>query len=152
MKLVLIALALLGAAGIALADDAPLAPGARVRITLLAHPDAPMIGSLLAYRPDSLSFAVEPDSVQRTYAIGEIGKFEKSDGLHSNTTKGAVIGAVAGGVAAGLIGALFASAIKEGDTEAIPLVLGAGGAIGGGLIGAAIGEGSKHEKWEQVHP
>lgn len=129
-----------------------LGAGSRVRVTLLAHPDAPIVGNLLACRPDSLAFATEPDSVRRAYALAEIGRLERSTGMHSNATKGAVIGAVAGGVAAGLLGALFASAIKEGDTEAIPIVLGAGGAIVGGLVGAAIGEDSKHEKWEQVRP
>jgi purine-cytosine permease-like protein len=150
MKFLFIVLALVLCVSAASAQE--LNAGSRVRVTLLAHPEAPMVGILLAFRADSLAFASEPDSVRRAYALAEIGRLERSTGMHSNATKGAVIGAVAGGVAAGLLGALFASAIKEGDTEAIPIVLGAGGAVVGGLVGAAIGEGSKHEKWEQVRP
>jgi hypothetical protein len=47
---------------------------------------------------------------------------------------------------------VFASSVAEGDPGSIPFILGLSGAVGGGLIGAAIGEGSKHEKWEQVRP
>jgi len=149
MRFLQIALALVFFASAAFAD---VAPGTRVRVTLLARPDAPIIGSLLAYRPETLIVAAEPDSAERTFARADLAKFERSTGMHNNAGKGAVIGAVAGGVAAGLLGALFASAIKEGDAEAIPLVLGVGGAVVGGLVGAAIGEDSKHEGWEEVRP
>jgi len=149
VKLLMICLGLILFAGAAIAD---VAPGARVRVTLLAHPDAPIAGSLLAYRPESIALAAEPDSAERTFARADIARFEHSTGMHNNAGKGALIGAVAGGVAAGLIGALFASAIKEGDSDAIPLVLGVGGAVVGGLVGAAIGEDSKHEGWEEVRP
>jgi len=136
----------------ATAAHADVAPGQRVRATLIARPDAPMVGSLLALRADSLSLAAEPDSAVRSFARGEIALLERSTGMHHKAAKGAVIGAVAGGLGAALLGALFASAIKEGDAGAIPIVIGVGGAIGGGLIGAAIGEGSKHEGWEPVRP
>ena len=152
MRFLQFALALAFFVSAAFADEAPLAPGARVRVTLLAHPDAPIAGSLLAYRAESLLLAVEPDSAERTFATADIAKLEHSTGMHSKAGKGAVIGAVAGGVAAGLLGALFAGAIKEGDSDAIPLVLGVGGAVVGGLVGAAVGEGSKHEGWETVRP
>jgi hypothetical protein len=131
---------------------ADVAPGARVRVTLLARPEAPIIGSLLAYRPKSIVLAAEPDSAERTFTRADLAKFEQSTGMHSKAGKGAVIGAVLGGVGAGLLGALFASAIKEGDSEAIPLVLGVGGAVVGGLVGAALGEDTKHEGWERVQP
>jgi len=148
-RFLLVALALVLFAGSAFAE---VAPGTRVRVTLLAHPDAPIAGTLLAYRPESIGLAVEPDSTERTFARAELAKFERSTGIHNNAGKGALIGAVAGGVGAALIGALFASAIKEGDSDAIPLVLGVGGAVVGGLVGAAIGEDSKHEGWEEVRP
>lgn len=152
MRILLVALGLILFAGATVAEEAPLAPGARVRVTLLAHPDAPIVGSLLAYRPESLALAAEPDSAERTFARADIARFERSTGMHNKAGKGALIGAVAGGVAAGLIGALFASAIKEENTEAIPIVLGAGGAVVGGLVGAAIGEGSRYEGWEAIRP
>ena len=149
MRFLQVAPALLFFASAACAD---VAPGTRVRVTLLAHPDAPIVGSLLAYRPETLIVAAEPDSAERTFARADLAKIEQSTGMHSKAGKGAVIGAVAGGVAAGLLGALFASAIKEGDSDAIPLVLGVGGAVVGSLVGAAIGEDSKHEGWEEVRP
>jgi len=145
-------LALLVLVTLATAAHAEVAPGQRVRVTLLARPETPVVGTVLAYRPESLSLAAEPDSAESTFALVDVAKLETSAGVHGNAGKGAVIGALVGGIGAGLLGALFANAIKEGDTEAIPVVLGVGGAIGGALIGAGIGEGSKHEKWEQVRP
>jgi len=149
-RILLIALVLCATA--AIAEAAPPDAGARVRVTLLAHPDAPVVGSLLAYRPESLSLAAEPDSAERTFPRADVAKFEQSTGMHSNAGKGAVIGAVVGGVAAGLLGALFASSVKEGSTEGLAIVIGAGGAVVGGLLGAAIGEDAHHEGWETVHP
>lgn len=141
--------ALLLFASVAAAD---VTSGTRVRVTLLARPDAPLTGSLLAFRADSLALAVDPDSATRSFPRSQIALLERSTGMHSNAAKGALIGALVGGVGAGLLGVLFANAIKEGDTEAIPVVLGLGGAVGGALIGAGIGEGSKHESWEKVGP
>ena len=143
------ALLLLACATVVHAD---VAPGQRVRVTLLARPQAPVVGTVLAYRPESLALAAEPDSAESTFALVDVAKLETSAGVHGNAGKGAVIGALVGGIGAGLLGALFANAVKEGDADAIPIVLGVGGAIGGALIGAGIGEGSKHEKWEQVRP
>jgi hypothetical protein len=145
-----IALCLLLSANVAPAQ--PPAAGSRVRVTLLAHPDAPITGTLLAYRPESLTIAAGADSTERAFVRADLLRLERSTGMHNKAGKGALIGAVAGGVGAALLGALFASAIKEEGTDAIPIVLGAGGAIGGGLIGAAIGEGSRHEGWEVVGP
>ena len=148
MRFLQVALGVVLFASAALADEIP--PGARVRVTLLARPEAPVVGSLLTYRPESIVLTAEPDSLERTFARADVAKFERSTGMHNNAGKGAVIGAVVGGVAAGLLGALFASAIKEEGSDAIPLVLGAGGAVVGGLVGAAVGEGSKHEGWERA--
>jgi len=152
MRFLQVALALAFFASAAFAEEAPLAAGARVRVTLLAHPDAPIVGSLLAYRPEAIALAAEPDSAERTFARADLAKFERSTGVHNNAGKGAVIGALLGGAAGGLLGALFASAVKEGDSGGIALAVGAGGAVLGGLVGAAVGEGSRHERWEPVNP
>ena len=139
-------------ASTALAETAPPAVGDRVRVTLLARPEAPVVGTLLAFRPESIALAAEPDSAEKTFARVDVAKLERSTGMHNRAGRGAVIGAVAGGVGAALLGALFASAMKEEGTDAIPIVLGAGGALVGGLVGAAVGEGSRHEGWETVGP
>jgi hypothetical protein len=150
MRFLQVALGLVLFASAAAADEAPLAAGARVRVTLLARQDAPVVGTLLAYRPESLTLAAEPDSAESTFARAAVGKLERSAGTYNNAGKGALYGALLGGASGFLLGTLFESAVKEGDTEGIAVAVGAGGVVLGGLIGAVVGGGSRHERWETV--
>jgi len=153
--LIVLGLVLFSAAGIA--DEATLAPGARVRVTLLAREAPQVTGRVLAIPADSLVVAAEPDSLARVIAHLDIEKLEVTRGMRSNAGRGAVIGSLLG-AASGAFFSLFVPApgsddgdFDNDDDHTSVRLAGAGvGAIVGAGLGALIGCLSKHQRWNDV--
>jgi hypothetical protein len=151
IRIVLAVLVLsIGAPGLARADE--LAPGARVRVTLLERKDAPpRVGTILSLPPGALELST--DSTATTIPRLQIARIEISRGMKSRTGHGATIGALFLGGAGAMVGLLLGSAIKEEtpDGQAILGVgLGLSGAVVGAGLGALIGSGHHAERWETV--
>jgi hypothetical protein len=130
-----------------------LAPGARVRVTLLEQPDSPrLIGTIRSLPPDALELTTAPDSPATTISRLQIARVEVSRGMKSRAGHGAVTGALIVGLAGAAGGLILGSAIREGDSSTDELVgIGfAGGGLIGAVLGAAIGSGSRAESWETV--
>lgn len=127
-----------------------LAPGARVRVTLIEHRDAPLVGTLLALPPAALEMRVGPDSTARTILRPDIERLEISRGTRSRSSRGAVRGAVIVGGLGGLAGFVLGSFIPEGDyrAELTGTGLGGGANLGAGL-GALMAVG-RYERWKRI--
>ncbi len=83
--------------------------------------------------------------------LASLTKLEVSRGQKSRADKGARIG-LGTGVAAGVVTALAVCADNscDGYTGLAVLIFGAGGALGGVLIGAVIGSFIQTDRWETV--
>jgi hypothetical protein len=149
MKILLVLLALtIGIPGQAFAEG--LAPGTRVRVTLIERQDAPLVGTLLALPPAALEIRVEPDSSARTILRPDIARLEVSGGMRSRAARGAVRGAIIVGGLGALGGFILGSMIRVEDS---PETFAGIGAAGGVLLGAGLGaittEG-RYERWRRV--
>jgi len=151
MRFLQIAMGLALIASAAIAEGSPLAPGARVRVTLLEREAPRVVGPMLALPADSLVVAAEPDSLARSIARLDVRKLEVSRGMKSNARRGATIGALLLGVV--FCGSVWSAASVDGPNEDAALA-GIGGfavgALAGAGLGALIGSASKHEQWEDV--
>ena len=129
--------------------------GSRVRVTLLAREAAPLIGSVLERPPGILLLAIGPDSSLRTIPYEDIEKLEVSQGMHSNTLKGAYTGALLLGIT-GLVLGLAAGSPNlsddphEGSRSWSGVAGFAVGAVVGGGIGAIVGSLGHRERWKRV--
>jgi len=124
--------------------------GSRVRITMAKPSKQRHLGTLVSLDQDSVRFL--DSSGVNAVPVTSVGRLELSRGRRSNAGKGAIIGGVTAG-ALGLILGLAASTeddafveIGTGEIAAVTVILGAGGAG----IGALIGATSKSEHWEPV--
>jgi hypothetical protein len=154
----LVAAALLaGGARGAAAQAPPLPAGTRVRVTAPALGAAPRVASVLGYRADTL--AVRPagtgDSV--VLAVGTITRLEASGGRRTRVRKGAGFGLLTGATAGALVGAAthtactglcFFNTSRADDAMIGGIVLGALGAVTGGVIGAVW----RPERWHRILP
>ena len=150
-SLISLAVALLALAPIAAAQDKTdeLVAGSRIRIH--QHQGAPVTGALVATTDSAVTVRTsETDTV--VVPRSGIAKVEVYAGMRSNAGSGALTGLLVGGLGGALIG-VAASGSDDGDffdfgagtwAAGIGLTF---GALGAG-IGALIGSGSHHEKWE----
>jgi hypothetical protein len=126
-----------------------LAPGARVRVTLIER--APLVGTLVALPPAGLEIRFPPDSTVRTILRPDIERLEISDGTRSRVGRGAVRGAlIVGGIGA-LGGFLLGMAPLDVEMDQADFV--GIGLVGGGLLGAGLGAlmtAGRYEKWKRV--
>ena len=132
---------------------APVAEtGDRVRATLIAHPNPRVTGTLLSYRPESITLAAEPDSAESTFAHASIKRLEISEGMHSNAGRGAKLGAILGFVTLFALGAAAGGDAYDNPTPWYVLgpIYGVAGGVTGAGVGALIGSASQHERWERV--
>ncbi len=138
-----------------------LTPGDRIRVTLVSDleqpldwaPRTPFIGEFERYHSDYVSISRNGTSVQ--IPTTAIYLLEVSRGSTTQSRRGAAIGAAAGAIAAGI--AAYSSSegctdyrycILNDDTPAVAGV--AVGAVGGGLLGLAVGSLIKTARWEAV--
>jgi hypothetical protein len=133
----------------ALSEEAPLAPGARIRVTLLERRTEPIVGTLLALPPGTIEFE---DSLAHSVPRGKVATLEVSRGMKAQTGKYALVGGILCGVAASTFAYIVGSSATSDDDA--PATLGGGFGAAGILIGAGfgaiIGSGTKTERWEEV--
>jgi hypothetical protein len=103
-------------------------------------------GRVLEVTPTEIVLSPEPEPLR-----------VPATGIDSLWTRGhsAVRGGIVGGLLLGVLGAVVGASIgEEGGDDYNPgfgaLVLGGGGAVGGGLLGALIGSGIP--RWHRRHP
>ncbi len=128
-------------------QKAPLvAQGDRVRVTA---PNERVVGTFTVLKPDTLVVSVESRRLAIPFA--SVTSLEVSRGQKSKSGKGALIG-LGAGAAAGVVTALVGCADNSCDdvTGLVVLIFGAGGALGGVLIGAVIGSFIQTDRWETV--
>ncbi len=152
--LTLVLVALFVATGSPLAaQEAPVEPGARVRVTAPAQQPGWVIGTVVAWEREQLVLEVErPDGLRGTQlrlARDQLTRLDVHRGRKRRTLLGAGIGGLVGAAAgvaivAGICGGLDSDACTQGQ---VPIA----GAIGGGgglLIGAGIGTLIKTDRWK----
>ena len=127
----------------------PVAPGSRVRVSILVPPEVDStgfhsadrkVGSLLRY--DDTTIQIDPGPPAIPWAA--VNKLEVSTGRHGNAGKGALYGALIGLLAGAITGATIGRDENGGegndDLEAEGAVaLGFAGLLGGAGIGALVG-------------
>ena len=155
-------------------DLASIAPGARVRVSILrqapadatADPDAQsrlgldsrsrIVGTLLALRSDAIAVrAGRAADGQIEIPLSRIAQLEVSDGRRSRAGRGAGIGLVAGGVGGYVTGRVVGRGENFGENPGDPkavfgVALGIGGALVGAGLGALIGGRFHTEEWRTV--
>jgi len=135
----------LAAAG---AQDLPLQPGQRVRVTVPSVDVSKQKATFQRIAHDTLVLS------SASYALSDVTQLEVQ-GRRSNWDRGALYGGVAvGAVGLGLGIAWMVECDKGGelcpDPPAASLLLAPIGFLAGGVLGAGIGALTTRDKWEQV--
>jgi hypothetical protein len=139
----LLALLLLTPLAGAAAQDVPLQPGRRVRVTV---PSAAVSGQQATFQRVSGDTLVLSSA---SYAVNDVTRLDVSTGRHGHPWTGMLIGLL-GGAAAGA-GIAAAAYDSNEDFYALVVLVGAGiGAGSGLLVGAVAGALIKTERWEEI--
>jgi hypothetical protein len=127
------------------AQDLPLQPGQRVRVTVPSADVSKQEATFQRMAGDSLVLS------SASYATADVTRLDVHAGRRSNTVAGALIGAlVLGGAALVTVEAVCNSGQMTCGSENASAIAGALGVAGGALLGAAIGAAVKSDKWEEV--
>jgi hypothetical protein len=145
-------LALALRAGSVAAQEVPVTPGSRARVTVPSLV-APLVANFLEQRGDTLVFIEEGSGPGVwSFALAQIDKLEVTGGQarrnRNFVAKGAAWGA-AGGLVLGIMFAAAARPSEEGRTYNRPVTGLVGAALGGG-IGAFVGSRREIERWVTV--
>ena len=137
------------------AQTSPLELGTRVRVSGCGPRAGYEEGTFQGVRGDTL--LLRGASAAAACPLSSVEGLEAFVGVSSRAGRGALIGALLGGVPTGFLGALFcyglddsAEGCQPSEAAGAAAVGFALGAVGGGLIGMAIGFLFKTEKWEPV--
>jgi len=123
----------------------PLAPGARVRVSV--RQQGRQIGTLVAVKADTLVLKAESRNVPLAIPITSVSRLDISRG-QASFGKGALRGAGIGL----LVGVAYPTVefMKNGNEDGLfPLML-MFGSLGGTFLGALIGGSRPGEQWERV--
>jgi hypothetical protein len=139
-----------GCAGISVVHDPTprqvLAPGNRVRVHL-SQPRRTVIGTVARVSQDTLVILPQDARTELVLPAANVRKLELSLGRRSHTGKGALLGFIAGGVGVSIaLAALCAGECIGGGVIIVP----AGGAVGGAILGAGIGALIRSDRWREV--
>jgi hypothetical protein len=137
--------------GLQASDTTFVSEGDRVRLTASQVSRARLVGTVSAFRSDTLVILPEGESVTFDVPWSEIVEIEVSRGTKSNLGKGLWIGALSGAVlGAGIGAALDCAAIADVD-EGFCVVVGLAFGVGGGaVLGLAAGALSTTERWQKA--
>lgn len=145
--------------GPAPSGETALAPGTRVRVTVLG-PRAGgvrLVGTVVALRADTLVARFD-DGAPTAVARGEMLRLEVSRGMRRRTGQGAALGALGGA----LIGAVWGASSDEDcrpsnepciDVYGTGTTAFLGAAVVGGagaLVGAVVGSQARREAWRRL--
>ena len=121
----------------------PIAPGARVRVTLMGEAQ-PVVGTLVDVNQTSLSLLSDDIGKEMTFSRASIDAIDQSVGRNHKVGTLGLIGAGVGLV----VGILKGSDPRNSDTEYIKYVAryAAIGALTGGFIGYCVST----DRWERV--
>jgi hypothetical protein len=142
-------------AGKAEAQEAPLAPGTRIRVERTTSCcTETLIGELISVTPDSLAYR-DARSGRIALPRQSIISVEQSRPDGHRTIEGALLGFTAGTLVGGLAGYGLARAgcSDPGGDCLAPLGAALGGLTGGliGLVaGAIVGRGVEAERWDRI--
>jgi hypothetical protein len=123
-----------------------LEPGARVRVTLLARKDEPVVGTLLSLPAGSIEIE---DSTARSIPLADVKKLELSRGIKTRAGRYAQYGALVFTPLGAWAGAEAAHDLG-GDEVATGVVCGILGALVGAGFGAIVGQAFEEEHWQEV--
>ncbi len=136
-------------------QDAPVAPGARVRVSAPSIVNKRLVGTVVALKVDTLVVDAKGRRGPLALPLAFVTGLEVSRGRKSNVGKGAGLGFLAGAFG----GAILGLVTYEECTGFCPVDPGAGGTalilavvlggVGAGL-GAVIGAVIPSERWETV--
>lgn len=147
-----LALALLLRAESVAAQEVPVTPGSRARVTVPSLV-APLVANFLEQRGDTLVFIEEGSGPGVwSFALAQIDKLEVTGGQASGNRNYVARGAAWGAAVGFVAGVMFAAAARpseEGRTYNRPVTGLVGAAIGGG-IGAFAGSRRQTERWVTV--
>ncbi len=155
MSVFLLALVLASPSVAVAAQQTPVTPGARVRISAPSVAENPLLGTVVALPADTLIVDAPGYADPLALPLASVARLEVSQGQESRTLKGAGIGSLIG-AGAGLASAAIACAITgdcdSGDpyTGLVYLSLGVLGAAAGALTGAIIGSTKEVDRWVDV--
>ncbi len=140
------ALLLACASALSASDTTFVSQGARVKVFPSMAGANPVTGEVAKLSYDTLVIVPEGNGSAQTFYPGDLRKIEVSQGKKSNVGKGAWIGAAAGAVSGFIIG--YAGGPNDVCTEvgcgaALAAVFGAGGA----LLGVGVGAALSGERW-----
>lgn len=126
-------------------QEAPFT-GARLRVFVNQGAQV-AVGSLAGSDRDSLTLSVRGGE-RATLGWSEISRVEQSTGVHRHTFTGAAIGFGAGA----LMGAVYGSGIRGWDISPAngAIYLGIAFGVGGGLLGAIVGDAIRTEGWRPI--
>jgi hypothetical protein len=131
--------------------DTSIAPGDRVRVTAPSMDLDKGVGSVTELKTDTLVVEMEERADALDVPLADVTKLEIRGQQTSRATwTGAAIGAAVGGLGLTLAAAAVCSGGACTIEDAGYLAIAAGGAVGGGLVGAGIGALIKTGGWEEV--
>jgi hypothetical protein len=127
------------------AQDVPLQPGQRVRVTVPSADVSKQQATFQRVAGDTLVLS------SASHAIADVTRLDVHAGRRSNTVVGAFIGAlVLGSASLVTVEAVCNSGQMTCGSENATAIAGALGVVGGALLGAAIGSAVKSDKWEEA--
>jgi hypothetical protein len=147
MRLSILLATLLGApVAHAAAQNSPLQPGQRVRVTVPSWHVSKQQTAFQRMAGDTLVL------LSASYALADVARLDVHAGRKSHTWLGVGIGSLVGvGVGIGIYQAAGGSSTcPAADPATCTLAVAGIGALGGALLGAVVGGSIKTDKWEEV--
>lgn len=131
------------------ADLATIPVGSRVRVSSPTGGAGPLIGTLAGVEANAVVLTPGPGDRPVRVSLAAGTKIEVSAGRRSQWARGAMMGAAIGAVPGLLLTFGDYSTDVHGDGPS-PAAVAAMGAVGGALVGAAVGWAVKRDEWREV--
>ena len=131
------------------ADTADIPTGGRVRVSSETLPSGAVVGTVTSVEVDAVVLTRRAGDPPVRIALDAGTKLELSVGRRSQWARGALMGATIGAVPGLLLTFGDYSSDVHGDGPS-PAAVAAMGAVGGALVGAAVGWAIKRDEWREV--
>jgi hypothetical protein len=131
-------------------DPASIVSGTSARITEFGAGRIRMSGTVLDVSHDSLNYRFASDGTTRSLGWNDVAKMDVTIGQHRHFVAGMLVGVLLGAGTGALIGSSSASG-NDGYTPSAVGSMGAiAGAMGGFVLGSAVGIFYKTDAWVPV--